>query len=434
MVSSILLVLPIPFCNRDGRLGFDLQTCRHIACWAQYFDRVILACPTVQAGTTIDNASVDSWHDLGELDCRDRLELIPLPYAYRISEFTWHFRSTRKRLQRAIAQANYLCFAIGSLIGDWAALAALEAQRQQRDYAIWIDRVEYEITWYALPTMPLPRRIKYGLLTPLTRWYHHFIMGRASLGLLQGQDCYDAFAPSCPEPHLIHFVHIQARDRISASQLQSKVSALRSGAPLRLAYSGRAAEMKGPLDWLRTVHCLVQAGVSLEATWFGDGPLFPQMQALVTELGLTEVVTLTGFVGDREYLFSQLKQQHLFLFCHQTPESARCLIEALMCGCALVGYGSAYPLELVSQFGGGLFSARGRWAQLAEQLIALSRQPDQLAALITSAARSGERFSEESVFQRRYELMHRYIRPLATFSSGPDLLPIPHLADALPRH
>ncbi len=46
-------------------------------------------------------------------------------------------------------------------------------------------------------------------------------------------------------------------------------------------------EMKGPIDWLRIVAGVIDRGVTVQATWFGDGTRREEMQREVDRLGLT---------------------------------------------------------------------------------------------------------------------------------------------------
>ena len=97
------------------------------------------------------------------------------------------------------------------------------------------------------------------------------------------------------------------------------------------------------------------------------------------------------------------------LFCHKTPESPRCLIEALTCGTPIVGYDSAFPRELIEANGGGSLVARDDVAALATAVIGLAQDRRQLAALIHAAARDGAQFDDETVFRHRSELIRTHL-------------------------
>src|SRR5262249_820663 len=151
-------------------------------------------------------------------------------------------------------------------------------------------------------------------------------------------------------------------------------------------------------------------GAAFRATWLGDGPLLGEMRDLVADAGLVNQVSLPGFVRDRGRVLEDLRSAHLMLFTHVTPESPRCLIESLLSGTPIVGYGSAYPEHLVANFGGGRFVPRPRWEQLGDLLAELSRDRQSLSGLIRQAALSGNRFSDRAVFAERSQLIKTHLR------------------------
>jgi len=69
-------------------------------------------------------------------------------------------------------------------------------------------------------------------------------------------------------------------------------------------------------------------------------------------LGLREVVDFPGFLSDRSELLEKLRLAHMMLFTHVTPESPRCLLEALICGTPIVGYANGFAKDLTAGRGG----------------------------------------------------------------------------------
>lgn len=407
MGNTILLVLPVPFQGRDGVLGFDPQTCQGLMRWAEQFERVIMACPLQRPGEE-SNASLEGWCAIEDLPCADQLSLVPLPWAYEVVNFVKALPATHKLLRQLMAEADYICVSPSTIAGDWPAVTAIEAQRQQRPYAVWIDRVEYDIAWQTRHALPLHTRLSYYIVLPLMKIYQNYIVRKASLGLFQGQETFNIFQNICVEPHCVYDVHTTRSDQISTELLQDKLVSLNRG-PLRIAYMGRAAEMKGPLDWVNAIHRIHQAGVDVEATWLGNGPLFDEMKERVQSLGLANCIKMPGFVGDHDQVLAEMRRSHLLMFCHKTPESPRCLVESLVVGTPIVGYGSAYPEGLVEPHGGGEFVEIHQWEQLADRVIALAQDRDRLKQLIQAAAQDGKRFSEEDVFENRSNLLRQHL-------------------------
>jgi glycosyltransferase involved in cell wall biosynthesis len=104
-----------------------------------------------------------------------------------------------------------------------------------------------------------------------------------------------------------------------------------------------------------------------------------------------------------------LRGLDMFLFTHVTPESPRCLIEALISGVPLIGYESSYARELVSHRGGGQFSQIGDSGALAENVTRLARSRDELMRLTREAASGRGIYNDEAAFAHRSELIKRFL-------------------------
>jgi glycosyltransferase involved in cell wall biosynthesis len=411
--NSLLLVNSVPLREVDGQLGLDDQTCAGLVRWAENFQRLVIAGPALPEHIAVQQQNSSTagtkWQAVKDLPCADQLEFVPLPYAYKLRDFTKVYAKTRELLKEKIQQNQYLCFVIARPIGDWGGIAALEAIKLRRPYTAWLDRVEYEVISRTLQSLPLVSRIKESLHLPLMKRYQRYLIRQSSLGLFQGQDCYQAYSPFCKQPHCIYDVHTKKSDQIDEPSIDLKIKSLLSNEPLRICYVGRAADMKGPLDWLHIVHRICKAGVDVKATWLGDGPLLLKMKSLIEELGIADRVNLVGFVDDQSKILQTMRENHIFLFCHKTPESPRCLIESIVSGCPIVGYESSYSQDLVSQYGGGAFVPMNDWQKLADLVVELNCDRPKLSKLIREAALSGQFFDEETVYQERSDLIKKYI-------------------------
>jgi glycosyltransferase involved in cell wall biosynthesis len=238
------------------------------------------------------------------------------------------------------------------------------------------------------------------------------VIRQADLGLFHGAETFAAYAPYSRNPQIVHDIAVPAQDRIAPAALAAKVSAVNQG-PLRIVYAGRADPMKGPRDWLAAMQTLARTGVDFHATWLGDGRVLAEMRALVAAQDLGGRVALPGFVTDRAALLAALRQAHVFAFCHLTPESPRCLIEALMSGTPILGYEGAFARDLIAGKGGGQLVPRGDHAALAAALAGLSRDRTRLADLVARAAADGQGFDDVSVFAHRSHLIRTHLGPLS---------------------
>jgi glycosyltransferase involved in cell wall biosynthesis len=405
---GMLLVLPVPFHLQDDQLFIETQAFNGLEQWADNFDSVIVAAPLIPNTLAKQNKTM-TWHSAAILPHPERFELVPLPWAYSALHFFRYYASTRATLNNLIARCHYLQFAIGGLIGDWAAIAALEAQKQGRAYAVHADRVEHEVVLRTHQTSNKFKRFKANILSSLMQHYHRWIIQKATLGLWHGEDCYTTYHSLCPHSYRIHNIHTKPSDSIDAEELAAKVKQVANQSTLRICYAGRMETMKAPLDWVQAIARAKDLGADLQAVWMGDGSLREEMQATINRLGLHHCVALTGFESDRIQLLKTLRQSHLMLFTHITPESPRCLIEAMVCGTPIVGYHSHYAEDLAKDFGGGAFVPVQNWQQLGDLIAKLAKNRKYLVQLIQEAATNGARFNDKAVFHERSELIKKYL-------------------------
>lgn len=407
-VSEKTLLLAIQVClfRHDNMLYCESQACNGLRLWAENFDRVLVMSPTVEGPPPKGWQPVEmAIPDLG------RIEFHPLPMAYRPDRFLRCIRPVRRQIAALILRANYLCFAIGGLFGDWGTVACLEATRLGRPYSIWTDRVESQVTRLAAHDRDRPfwNRLRAWLTAPVMAHFERRVIGQAQLGLFHGKETYEAFSRVCRgQPELVHDIHISRQDRIMPDALAAKRADAAQG-PLRLCYTGRADYMKGPFDWLEVLQHLDRASVDFRAVWLGDGALRTEMLRRIEIAGLNDRVEMPGFTSDRQLVLETLRQAHLFLFCHKTPESPRCLIEALLSGTPIVGYDSAYPRDLITGHGGGQLTRRNDIEATAQTLIGLSRDRVELADLMGRAFLDGAPFNDEAVFRHRSNLIKTYL-------------------------
>lgn len=403
LTSSLLLVTHVPI--RKGPAGpqIDDQTAAGIVQWCKAFERVTYIGMEEEAGSA--KASSSQWVDLSTFPGAQNCRVLALPRAYRMQEMARHRRPVMDLIRREIAAHSHLCFTLGGLNGDWPALAAKEAIRQDRPYSAWLDRVEPLIVAREMKEASFKSRLFWRVALPLFDRRIRSLLSRSTVALLQGRDTYDYYARFAPSPHCTYDTHTSVADEIDDAALAAKRARILEKSPLTILYVGRAAPMKGPGDWLSVLEALDLQSIPFRATWIGDGPDLARMQERVARSGLTDQVVLHGFEGNRAVLLRAMRESDLLLFCHKTPESPRCLIEALVSGCPLVGYETAYPKGLVEARGGGLFVPQDDVAALTACVRDLHADRQALARLVDEAAASGRLYNEDDVYAHRAGLM-----------------------------
>ena len=101
--------------------------------------------------------------------------------------------------------------------------------------------------------------------------------------------------------------------------------------PLLVA-AGRLAHWKGFEDLIRSIKELLQRR-RVRLLILGDGPLRHDLQALIDELGLSQMVHLQGYVDNPLKYFAQAD---VFVLSSHVEGLPNVLVEAMMCGCTPV--------------------------------------------------------------------------------------------------
>lgn len=343
---------------------------------------------------------------IGGLGLGSTLALELMPPAWTPASFARAYPEMRARLSRLIDCHDFLHCALGGAWGDWAAIATLMAARRGRKVAVWTDRVESEVMRIdALRTSGVRRFVRL-VNAGLARRLERRAICSATLGLFHGSDCYEAYHNFSNNPFLVHDIHLKPENKISEEDLLRKIGEVERG-PLRLIYFGRIHPDKGVMDWIEALRLVKEANVEFSARWFGDGPQRDEVRAKVLMQGLDGHIEFPGQLVDRSELLENVRAAHLMPFCHLTPESPRNLIEALASGTPMVGYGSAYPQDLISGHGGGVLTPMNPQA-LADELIRLGRNRTVLGDLICRAAQDGAHMNDDAVFAHRASLMKQY--------------------------
>ena len=401
--GKLLIYAPVPVYRNDGRIYLENQAAVGVARWSENFDHLDVMMPVR------DLPAPEGWTEIGpENSLPDNARLHLLPTAYRPDQVLKAYRPTRKRIEDLIDRNDYLSFAIGGLFGDWGAVSSFAAKAKGRKYAVWADRVESEVVRLGKNDGKLTRRIQSRLYHKPMAMLEHAVVRRSELGLFHGMETFNAYSPYSQTPQVVHDILLDKSDHISTDALRKKIVTSGHG-PLKIVFAGRADPMKAPLEWVATLEKLAARGVDFTATWLGNGSQFDAMKNAIAAAGLTDRVSLPGFVADRQFVLGVLRNAHIHLFCHKTPESPRNLIEALISGTPIVGYDSAYARDLVHGHKAGEFAPIGDVDGLADKVEALANDRVRLAQLIEDSYNDGRIFSSDAVFKHRSDLIKEYL-------------------------
>jgi colanic acid/amylovoran biosynthesis glycosyltransferase len=401
--DRLLLVLPIRAFRSNHRVYIDKQACNGLRLWLHNFSNVLFVCPVVDEDPPSDRAPID------EIQPSACLKFVGLPEAYNPVQFLKALVPTARLLSTLIEHSDHLHFAIGGLWGDWGSVAAIIASRKKRPFSVWTDRVESKVAAFHAGSKIGFKKLYWQSTAALMRHYERFIIRLSSIGLFHGMDCFESYAPYSNNPHLVHDIHLNNEARVSVSELHHRYAT--STETIRIVYAGRAHREKGIFDWIETLRLAHRLGTKFDAVWYGDGPDLET--AINAANDLKDHVHFPGPISEHQELIAKLKQFDLFLFCHKTPESPRCLIEALICGLPILGYDSSYSRDLISENGGGRLTPPNQPDKLAK---AVADFPARCRELTNSAIKDGADFNDEVVFRQRSDLMRLISRKNGTSS------------------
>lgn len=404
MVKDGSLLLVIPPVVRTVNKVYEVETdfSQNLRLYLENFSHVTFACPAFPDGA--GKGEILRSMPLTALQNSERLTFIPLPYPYREDRYLRHYLTTRRLLSSEITKAQYLLFSPHSKY-DWSTLATRLAIKQKRKYDIESDHDHHSAQRFLVESLPFGlNKLRKALWARsyLKKVEHCF--SHSAVALLQGQEVFEAYKDVAPNPYKVLNVQVSSEDHIPGVQIQAKIDRICEKAPLTISYAGQAIARKGPFDWLRVIRDVSEAGIRVQAKWFGDGPLMEQMKQETKSLNLQDNVLFPGSVG-RSEIMAALQGTDIFLFCHKIAESPRCLGEALAAGCVLVGYGTEYPRELVAEKGGGEFADMDDWRSLAKKIIRLDKDRTHLVRLVEAAASSGRLLDRDVFMQKRIDLI-----------------------------
>lgn len=408
---QMLLVLPVPLRRIDNKLYVELQAHHGIRRWLDSFESLIVAAAVMPEWLAQKQPEI-SWVPVNDLPTNVRL--VELPWAYRIDHFFRSLLKTRVLLARLIDESRYLQFAVGGLWGDWAAVGALIAHKKQRLYSIHTDRVEHDVILLATKNSKLTRKLRVGFESFLMEKLHKQLISNCDLGLFHGMDTWTAYYGwmrhhgESKLAFCIHDIHDEGLLTQDSVAVSTPCKTVLIDNVVSIFYAGRFVSDKAPLHWLGVLNRLYKAGIQFHAVWAGDGPVRGEFELQLKEFGLQALIDTPGFVEDRSQVAAYYRSADIFLFTHVTPESPRCLLEALRLGVPIVGYDSAFARDLVSVHGGGVLVPCGDQAALAETVRALIDCPAQLNQLKNRALQDGARFTSKAVFEERSRLIKAY--------------------------
>lgn len=157
--------------------------------------------------------------------------------------------------------------------------------------------------------------------------------------------------------------------RATAAQI-----AVRSNPRVKIVNVGRLVWQKGQDVLLDAAALLVRRGAQFELDIIGDGELRGPLEAQAARLGLQQVVTFHGALP-RAKVLDTMRQADILAFSSVSEGFGIVLLEAMVCGLAIVATDIMGVAEIIHDGETGLIDSERTAASLADKLDMLIRDP-----------------------------------------------------------
>ncbi len=180
---------------------------------------------------------------------------------------------------------------------------------------------------------------------------------------------------------------------VSPQQLESwRAERSRDTQELHCTLIGRISPAKGQEDALRAISILKHSGIAARLTLVGPGESreCKRLESLASELEITDFVEFTGFSETPLRFFSQAD---VALVCSRFEAFGRVTVEALKCGCPVIGTSCGGTVEHIQDGTNGFTYQPGDVATLAAHLKRMATDPELRAQLAKNAASANQRYN-----------------------------------------
>ena len=172
---------------------------------------------------------------------------------------------------------------------------------------------------------------------------------------------------------------------------------------LVVGFIGRFEEVKGPDIALQVMNKVLRQRKDAFFLFVGDGSMRDGLEKQVAELGLSDMVSITGW---REDISRLLKAMDLFLLTSRNEGQGRVLVEAMATGLPIVATDTGGVSEVVVDGLSGILTALGDVESTASAVIELLGSGDRRTQLgVAGRNRAQKHFSVEEMI-RRLELLY----------------------------
>ena len=209
---------------------------------------------------------------------------------------------------------------------------------------------QVEVTEYSLHTQlqiisaevsGFARRWKRSIRTRMADWRERHVATRLAGIQCNGIPTYNVFKQLNKNTIMFFDSRIEISDLVTEEKLTQRAAEILSGAPLRLAFTGRLKKMKGADHLPKIALELQKLGVPFRMDICGGGDCEQQIARCIQEYNLADQVHLRGVLQYREELIPLVQDNvDLFVCPHVQGDPSCTYLETMACGVPIVGYGN----------------------------------------------------------------------------------------------
>jgi colanic acid/amylovoran biosynthesis glycosyltransferase len=229
-----------------------------------------------------------------------------------------------------------------------------------------------------------------------------------------GTPTYEAYRQLNRQTLLYFDTRVRQSQLVNLDVLNVRTEEMRSGAPLRLAFSGRLIAMKGVDHLPRVAQALQRLGVDFTLEIFGGGELEEPIEKAIHRMQLKDCVFTRGVLDFATGLLPRMSRTvDLFVCCHRQGDPSCTYLETYSCGTPIVGYDNEALKGLVSLSNVGWISPLDQPQLLAQRIAHLNQRRDLLAHAAFAARRFAATHTFEKTMQIRIDHLLGCTQPLA---------------------
>ena len=224
-----------------------------------------------------------------------------------------------------------------------------------------------------------------------------------------GAPTYEAYAPHNERTLLFFDTRTRGADVLADAELEARLRRVRSGEPLRLAFSGRLDPMKGVRHLPALAAALRERGVPFSLAICGEGQDAERIRTEIAEADLGDRVRMLGVLDFHRELVPFMKSEvDLFVCPHLQGDPSCTYLETLACGVPIAGFANDAWVGILDRVPAGWRAPLGDGAALAERVACAHRH----RGILAERSREALAFARCHTYERAFDARVGHLRAL----------------------